>query len=162
MALFTHEQLHSSQGHKLTRALFWETRIGDDTPIMSLNRKEGYVCIRPIFIELTKNDPTELVFAEHVFGDYAFWKNVTKAKWMDSYLEEWRMVADVQRKSDAFRAVISEVRTQGRSAFSAAKFLIDEPWKDKRNPKNKAAVKKSTETAHRGLEADVKRMQDYI
>jgi hypothetical protein len=133
--------LYSSQGHKRTRALFWETALPDDHPVMTLNRKEGYIAIRPLFIELVVDDPSEAIFAETVFGDVAFWENITKAKWMAPYLREWRMICDVKRKSYAFQAVVKEVKEGGRSSFTAAKYLIEEPWnKDKKTKTTTAKI----------------------
>jgi hypothetical protein len=38
------------------------------------------------------------------------------------------MAATEKRKSVAFTAIIKEVRESGKSAFTAAKYLIEEPW----------------------------------
>ena len=164
MALFDKDQLYSAQGHKLTRSLFVETAVAGDTPIMTLSvhEKEGYTNLRTIFIELVSDDPSEYTFAEAVFGDYAHWNNITKASWMKPYLDEWRMCADVKRKAMGFDAAVREIKGKGRSAFAAAKFLIEEPWKDKRNPKTKEAVKKSTKTAASEVDKDVARLKDFI
>ena len=164
MSIFSPEQLYSPQGHRLTRALFAETAIKGDNPIMSLSPhdKEGFLNIRKLFIEMVADDPSEYDFAEHVFGDYAFWYNITQSKWMEPYLQEWRMVADVKRKSKSFKSLIREVENEGRSAFSAAKLLIEEPWKDKRNPKTKQAVQESTKRAVNEHKSDIARLSDYL
>ena len=159
--LFNEEVLYSNQGHRRTRSLFWETAVAGDNPVMSLRRSKKFLLLRPLFIEFVTNDPTELLFAEYVFGDYSYWKNITEAKWMDKYLDEWRMVTDTKRKAMAFEAVLQEARDKGRSAFSAAKFLIEEPWKNKRDKKTKRAVQQSADAARSGLNADIARMKDY-
>lgn len=165
MALFKPEQLHSSQGHRLTRSLFFETKRGDDKPIMSLGRleREGLVHLPPIYLELTVDDPSEYTFAEYVFGSYAHWKQIAESYWMQSFIDEWRLEADVKRKSDAFRQIYKEATDdKGKSSYSAAKYLIEEPWVDKREKRNKERNKKSTLAASKEIRADVARLQDFM
>lgn len=115
-----------------------------DEPIFTLrDEKEGYESLQTLFINLTVEDPTEATFAEVVFGDVHYWLKARENRILKPYIEEWRMVADVKRKAMAYEAIISEVKNKGRSAFSAAKFLIDEPNKDKRNPKVKESVEET-------------------
>lgn len=162
--MFTHEQLHSAQGHRLTRSLFKETCKPGDVPIMTLSRnpKDNLVSLQPIYIERTTLDPTEYEFAEFVFGSYAHWKIIADATWMQPYIEEWRMEADVRRKSIAFQGVVAEVQGAGRSSFSAAKFLIEEPWKDKRRPAVKEASTKTSKKASEGVQEDILRLRKHI
>lgn len=164
MALFEYEQLHSNQGHRLTRSLFKETAKAYDEPIMTLARqpKEGLVQLAPIFIEMVTDDPSEYEFALHVFGNFAHWKLISESTWMQPYLEEWRMEADVRRKSSAFRRICSEAKDGGRSSYQAAKYLVEEPWKDKRNPKTKETHQASNEKAVAGIKDDVLRMKDFL
>lgn len=162
MALFTYEQLHSSLNHRMSKSLFQETCPPGVTPLMTLGRapKGDLVVLRDIFIELVTEDPSEYTFAEYVFGDYAYWEKITQAKFIQPYLKEWRLVTDVKRKSKAFKSVIDEVEKGGRSSFTAAKFLIDEPWKDKRNPKAKEESRKTTEQAASPYKDDVERLRE--
>lgn len=164
MPIFAPEQLYSSQGHKRTRALFYETALPTDKPIITLgtHEKEGYFHLRSAFLEMCVEDPTEVNFAEAVFGDYAFWENITKAKWIEPYLNEWRRICDVKRKEMAFKALVSEVKTQGKMKVSAARYLIEEPWKDKRNTKNKQDVNESTDQAKKAWQSDIKRLEDFM
>ena len=55
-----------------------------------------------------------------------------------------------------------EVKLNGRSAFTAAKYLIEEPWKDKRNPKVKEQNKKTTEAAKSVFSEDLERLQEFM
>ncbi len=162
MPLIEHKDLYTSSGQRRTRALFRETCMASDTPVASIGKQPGaLIPMRELFLEFVPNDPTEFEFAELVFGDYAHWKMIADAPWMSDVLAEWRMICDVKRKSEAFKAVLEEAKG-GRSSFTAAKYLIEEPWKDKRNPKTKEAVNKSTQKARDGILEDVKRLSDYM
>ena len=106
-----------------------------------------------MFVNLTVNDPSEATFAEAIFGDVGYWLKARENKVLIPYLEDWRHEADVKRKSLAFQAIVDEVKTGGKSAFSAAKFLIDEPYKDKRNTETKRRSKASTEEARKQIQS---------
>lgn len=162
--LFTYEQLHSTQNHRLTKALFFETASDTSSAIMTLSRKpkRGLVCLRDLFLELTVDDPSEYEFAEHVFGDYAHWKLISDTAWMKPYLEEWRMVADVKRKSKAFKSVVREVDEGGRNSYTAAKYLIEEPWKDKRRKGVKEQVEATKERASSAVASDFERIKEMM
>jgi len=161
--LFTFEQLHSSQNHRLTKALFLETCRPVDTPIMTLSRnpKRDLVVLRDIFIELTQDDPSEVEFAEYVFGDYGHWRLISDATWMEPYISEWRMIADVKRKSKAFKSIVREVDEGGRNSYTAAKYLIEEPWKPK-DKDTKAQVKESKERARNEYASDFQRIKEMM
>ena len=164
--MFSRDQLYGENGHRKSRALFVETsgRPHIDKPFLCLNpnRKEGdYIPLQPLFISLTVDDPSEATFAETVFGDIPFWESLKTCTWFKDYYEEWAYVAEVKRKSKAFKAIVQEAE-DGRSKFTAAKFLIEEPWKDKRNPKAKARSKKTTEVARMDaeVESDIERLRE--
>jgi len=155
MAMFSDDVFYSSTGVRRTRALFKEVASTDDSPVFTLGKSDGtgeYISIRNLYIKFCVDDPSETNFSETIFGDVGLWLNISKCTWMAPHLEEWRMVCDTKRKAMAFEAVINEVKTSGKSAFSAAKFLIDEPWKVKRAPvrqrnKVKDEINKSTDAA---------------
>lgn len=154
--MFPKELLYGSKGHMRTQSLFLETRRHGDEPLFTLKpgTRHGCPSLRDLFIEYTVYDPSESSFAEAVFGEVAYWENLKKADWMQDHIEKWRYIADVKRKAIAFKTIIKEVENDGRNAFSAAKYLIDEPWKDKKNPKVKEEVKKTTEEASDRVQED--------
>lgn len=121
---------------------------------------EGYPCLRDYYVPLVAKDPSESTFVDVVFGDLRYWLRLKKSKFMAEFLEEWGEMADIERKKLAFAAVINEVENNGRSAFTAAKYLIEEPWKDKRNPKVKETNKKTTKAARNEWDDDVKRLEE--
>lgn len=162
--MFPKEMLLGSAGHLKTRALFIETCLPTDTPFLSLKpqKDNGMVSLRDLFILYVTDDPSEATFAETVFGDMRFWDNLCKCTWMESFLAEWRHIADSKRKSKAFKTIMKELEDGGRSSFTAAKYLIEEPWKDKRNPAVKKSVEESTNEAYGSIADDVARIQGTL
>lgn len=162
MPLIPEERLITKSGQRRSRALFKETCLPKDEPVASLGRTTGGLLpIRDLFVSYVAGDPTEYDFAMEVFGDFAHWKMIANTPWMEPYLEEWRETADVKRKRDAFKAVLEEAET-GRSKFSAAKYLIEEPWKDKRNKEVKERSKRTSDRANSEFKDDIERLKDYM
>lgn len=149
--MFPDHVLYTPQGVRRTRALFKEFCSTTDTPVFTVGRdKSGdksLVNLKTMYINFCVNDPTEVAFADTVFGDWSFWDNMTKAAWIQDDLALWRQEVDARRKAVAFTAIIDELndKTKKTSNLQAARFLIEEPWKDKRNPKVKRDSNKSTE-----------------
>lgn len=117
--------------------------------------------LQTLFINLTVEDPTEATFAEVVFGDIDYWLKARESVTLKPHLEDWRKVADTKRKAIAYKAIIDEVKTGGKSAFSAAKFLITEPEK----PKTKATKKTIEETSKAAKSIyteDLESLKDYM
>ena len=138
-----------------------ETCAHHNEPIFTLrDEKEGYISLRKLYLQYVPNDPSEAVFAEVVFGDVGYWLHLRENKLLKPFFDEWRQEADVIRKSKAFTAIIKEVEGEGRSSFSAAKFLIEEPWKDKRDPKVKKESKETTSKASLQVKSDVERLRE--
>ena len=160
--MFSESVLYSTGNVRRTRSLFKELSLGGQEPVFTLGRDrgEGYICLKKLYIQFCVSDPSEAIFAEVVFGDIGFWKNIAKCTWMQDHLEEWREVVEVKRKSLAFQSVIKQVEEDGKSSFQAARFLIEEPWKDKRTPKVAKAAKASTTQASNVVSSDVKRLKE--
>lgn len=160
--MLSQDQLVASNGNKITRGLFVEVNQYDKMkPIFSLsdNKKEGFISLKELFLKFVPDDPSEATFALAVFGSISHWEEIKATYWFKPYYERWTLETDILRKSEAFKSVISEVKNNGKSAFSAAKFLIDEPWK----PKTKVSrekKKESTGKAYDSVSADVIRLKD--
>lgn len=161
--MFPKEMLYNASGKKKTRSLFIETKRTGDDPFLSLKpqKNNGMISLRDLFIQYVVDDPSEVSFAEVVFGDYEFWQNLLECNWMDEYVKIWRSISDAKRKSKAFKSVLSEVENEGRNAYSAAKYIIEEPWKDKRNKQTKKEVQETTEAGFRAsdISSDVQRLK---
>lgn len=161
MSIFSKEQIWASNGNAKSLSLFSETCSPKDTPILSLNGgRKTLPCLRDYYVPLVAQDPSETLFAETVFGDLRFWLKIRDLDWMQKYLDEWRLMADTKRKQKAFEAVIREVEEGGRSSFTAAKYLIEEPWKDKRNTKTKEDSQKSSTQARSVYSEDIERLKE--
>lgn len=160
MAMFDKEQLWAANGVAKTNSLFWETKRPGDEPILSLTGwNDGLPSLRHLYVTLTTDDPSEYTFAEEVFGDVRYWFKLREAKFMPELLKEWREEADMKRKQKAFKAIVEEVETNGKSAFSAAKFLIDEPWKG-RTKVAQETRKKTTQKAVSVFDQDIERLKE--
>lgn len=143
--MFKREQLYAPNGVKKSTGLFVETCKPEDTPLFSLiQEREGLIWLKSLFIPMVTTDPSEGLFAETVFGDVGFWLNVSKATRLKPFFDDWRKEADVRRKMEAFKVLNEEVQTRGKFAYSAAKYLIEEPWKEQSVKGKKASSSKDT------------------
>lgn len=160
--MFPKDMTHNAVGRMKLQALFEETARPTDEPIMSLraSRPNGLPSLRDLFIQLVVDDPTETTFAELVFGDIDHWNQLLAWKPLAPYLKKWRAITDAKRKAKAFQLMIAEIDTRGKSAFSAAKFLIDEPWKDKRKASVKKEVQETTKAGFAEVSDDFNRLKE--
>ena len=163
MAMFDHEQLHNKMNRALTKSLFHEFEAGGGSVILTLNQPDlPYPCLRKLFVSLTMDDPSEAIFAEEVFGDIGYWTKLRAAPFIQDVISDWVDEATIKRKSKAFQYIVKEVKEDGKNGYAAAKFLIEEPWKDKRNPKVKKEVKRTTSAASDEVHSDIVRLRDFV
>lgn len=135
-----------------------------DPPIMTLTRntRNGeLISLRALYIQYCVDDPTEATFCDEVFGDWYYWSKLRVVKWFQPYLKEWMEECDVRRKSLAFKAVVKEIKEDGKGALQAAKFLITDPHRAK-TKENKEISKRTTEAAKAEYQDDVTRLADYM
>ena len=157
--MFSRNQLYGPNGKMLTKSLFREI-VGGDAPLsLGRHEREGCINLRSLYISLCVDDPTEVVFAETVFGDWTFWDNLRSSPLLRKHVEEWREVCEVKRKSLAFASLIEEVKKGGRGRLAAAKYLIDEPWKGK-SKKVREKVNETSSLASKEIKEDLKRLQE--
>lgn len=133
MPLMTRDQMYNVSNQAILRPFIWEFfgQFEKDKPIFSLYKEDGYEgthSLRKLYMQYCVEDPTEVTFAEQVFGDVHYWLIIREQKFIEDALKQYRREADVRRKALAFKSIVKEVKSNGRSAFTAAKFLIDEPW----------------------------------
>ena len=162
MPLFREDQIKNSLGRYRSSGLFKETAQPhqEDSIIATLTGKDKSLpCIRELFIAMVTEDPSEVSFAEEVFGDVGFWIWLSDQFFIQQYVREWREVAAVRMKQKAFKAIIETTKSEGASRFAAAKYLIEEPWKAKapRNVKDK--VKKTATEAASVFVDDIERLK---
>lgn len=165
MPMFTYNDLYNDSGAARTRTLFCEY---NPDGILTLNRfgKEGRVSLYQLYIIHATEDPSEVQFAEEVFGDILYWKRLQGESFFKSHIAEWRDVAAEKRKQLAFKAVVNEVKTEGRSSFTAAKYLIEEPWRSGSTASEKKAIRKNIEQTaeaayqNQSLQDDITRLME--
>ena len=68
------------------------------------------------------------------------WEVIREAPQLKVYVTRWRREADIKIKSEAIMAIAEEMKTQGRSSFTAAKLLLERGWIEK-EPASKAKQK---------------------
>jgi hypothetical protein len=129
MPILSHSDLYTTNNKSRTKDLFVEYNK-DSVLTLSRENKDGAISLYKLFVALTVDDPSEVHFAEEVFGDVGFWLKLQISPFVSEQLVEWRKVVSQKRKQKAFAAIIKEVEENGRSAFTAAKYLIEEPWKE--------------------------------
>jgi hypothetical protein len=129
MPILSHSDLYTTNNKARTKDLFVEYNK-DSVLTLSRENKDGAISLYKLFVALTVDDPSEVHFAEEVFGDVGFWLKLQISPFVSEQLVEWRKVVSQKRKQKAFAAIIKEVEENGRSAFTAAKYLIEEPWKE--------------------------------
>lgn len=174
MALYTMEQLKNEHGVTRTQGLFLELSYSNQTNCIFTMREDDYETSdgRPLmslskkFIELTVDDPTEVLFADTVFGSWNVWERIsTSHKKIVAAVAQWRKEAIIRRKSIAFQTLVNEVRTQGKQSLTSAKYLIEEPWikgvgKDGRKHRKESAETAQEAFEREGLSEDLERLKE--
>ncbi len=164
MPILSHSDLYAANGKARTKDLFIEYNK-DSVLSLSKEGKDGAVSLYKLFVKLTVDDPSEVHFAEEVFGDTGFWLKLQLSPVLSDELKDWRKVASQKRKQKAFQAIIKEVEENGRSAFTAAKYLIEEPWKEigtvKQKKEARAEIADSANAAYKNdsVEKDMARLK---
>jgi hypothetical protein len=164
MPIFSYSDLYNKSNNMLIRDIFSEWNP-DALLTLDKNGKEGKICLFKLYMAHTVDDPSEVVFAEEVFGDLFFWQCLSEANWFQKHIQEWRHLAAIKRKQKAFKAIIQEVENKGRSSFSAAKYLIEEPWKVGNAAERKKIRKQISDSAEAALgdssvQSDLKRLKE--
>lgn len=156
--MFPREVFFTENNKPRTRSLFYDFHVHGTMNQAVFTIKpyddKGYVSLRKLFLQYVPDDPSEVTFAEIVFGDFQTWETISQAPAVKPFVEKWRYVADVKRKSEAFGVIVAEAKENKN--YHAAKYLIEEPWK-KSNSKTKD-TKETTAQAFTAVEDDVSRL----
>lgn len=136
--MYTPEQLKGSNNKIRTKQLFYELSYMDPENALFTTKEQDievrgktYVSLKQLYLSMVPNDPTEYTFALTVFGSWHIWETISKSALVKPYIKEWRSEVEVKIKSEAIQAIAQEMRTQGRSSFTAAKLLLDKGWLEK-------------------------------
>lgn len=158
--MYTSEELKGTNGVTRTNTLFYElcysnpenalfTTKEDDIEV----RGKTYVSLRKLYVAMVPNDPTEYEFAQVVFGSWEIWQNIAKSSKVKPLVEKWRREVEVKVKSEAIKAIAEEMRSNGRSSFTAAKLLLDKGWLEKEPASAAKKQLKEKEEAEQDQEA---------
>jgi hypothetical protein len=136
--MFNYDTFKGSNGKTKTKSLFYELCYSDtDDAVFTLKDRDIeahnklYLSLQKLYLSLAPHDPTEYEFAQTVFGSWEVWKMVSNAAGVRTHVVKWRSEVEVKVKSEAIKAIAEEMKTKGRSSFSAAKLLLDKGWLDK-------------------------------
>lgn len=175
MALYDFTFTKGDQGVTRTKSLFYELSYDNPEHVIFTLKEHDIVlpngrpamALSQIFIDSVTTDPTEYEFAQAVFGSLEVWDKISNAPQLRTHVEKWRREATIRRKAMAFKSVLQEVQEGGKSSFTAAKYLIEEPWaaKDGRTVDGRKARKNAKETAEEAFERaaisdDLKRLKE--
>lgn len=136
--MFSPRQLKNASGKFLTKSLFYElSYINPKHSIFTLKDTdiefEGkpLVSFPKLYLALVSGDPTEYEFSQVVFGSWEHWQAIAKSPFVKPYINKLRKEVEVKVRSDAIKAIAEEMKSNGRSSFSAAKLLLEKGWLDK-------------------------------
>ena len=174
MSMYSLKQLKTDNGIVRTKSLFYELSYVDPEYALFTLKEEDIVmpngrpatALSKLYLAFSTTDPTEYSFAISVFGSWDIWEKMQQTAPLKKPIEKWRREADVKRKSLAFESVLKEIQEDGRSSFTAAKFLINEEWKPKEDGRTArkargAEAKSTSEEAFEkaGVSEDLERLK---
>jgi len=158
--MFNYDTFKGSNGKTKTKSLFYELCYSDtDDAVFTLKDRDIeahnklYLSLQKLYLSLAPHDPTEYEFAQTVFGSWEVWKMVSNAAGVRTHVVKWRSEVEVKVKSEAIKAIAEEMKSNGRSSFSAAKLLLDKGWLDKDNASQAKQKLKAREEDDQNKEA---------
>ena len=136
--LFDTSKTKTDNGVIRTKSLFYELSYEDTTYVLFTLKDEDlehngrtYTSLPNLYRNLVPIDPTEYTFAMTVFGNWQVWDKIRNAPQLKPHVKKWRDEAEVKIKSEAIKAIALEAKSGGRSAFTAAKLLLERGWIEK-------------------------------
>lgn len=159
----------TDQGIWLTRSLFWElvsvpekrkhcVYTLKDEP---LTTPDGRVLdsFPALYRALCFKDPSEYTLATECFGGWKHWTIISNSKLFKDVVEELREENAVRLKAEAYKYLIKEVESEGKSAYSSAKYLLDHGViKTGDKKKDRARSQIQNKKASNVVSADAKRL----
>tara|TARA_R110000868_G_scaffold166543_1_gene400555 strand:- start:73 stop:603 length:531 start_codon:yes stop_codon:yes gene_type:complete len=122
---------------QLTKGLFYESSYENTANVIFTLKPDDievrghtYVSLNKLYVSLCAADPTEYTFSQVVFSSWDIWDTLRRSPYLKNEVARWRREVEVRIKSEAIRAIADEMKTGGRSSFSAAKLLLDRGWLD--------------------------------
>jgi hypothetical protein len=142
----------SVKGSWLTYGLFFETTTRKELAIYTLkgydlvkeDEETGevkvYKSLKLLYLEC--NDPTEYTFANEYLGGWEHWQRLQGNSEINEYIITWREELEVKLRSMAVRAMMQTAVAEGSKGTTAAKWLADKGWTDRRGRPSKAEVER--------------------
>lgn len=152
--MFPKDIFFNGSNKKKTRSLFYELEPEQKEDCIFTLKDEDIVVegkklisLKRLYLNFVANDPTEYEFAQEVFGSWEIWEAITVQRSFKAIIEKWRSEVAIKIKSEAIRSIAEEMRSGGRSSFSAAKLLLDKGWIEKEtfDAKTKKKLKEKEE-----------------
>ncbi len=136
--MFTLDQLKAGNGKIRTKSLFFELSYGDPSEaiftLKSVDHEahgKTYLSLQKLYLSICPSDPTEYEFSQVVFGSWDIWQTLSNSDYLKHHVARWRHEVEVRIKSEAIKSIAEEMKTGGRSSFSAAKLLLEKGWLEK-------------------------------
>lgn len=149
--------LRDKSNKALIQALFYEMRNPsiqasyttkpDDYTVDGVT----YKSLRKMYIH--SMDPTELYFVEEAFdGNWAQWRKIKNSPGLTQHFqrpnaeypwhEEWAMELETRIRARGIKIIVETAEGDEKNSFSAAKWLAEGQWKNKRGRPSKNEVKR--------------------
>lgn len=136
-----------------TTSLFFETAAWEKQmdALFTLNetdreyRGKTFIALKPLYIAL--EDPTGYTFAKEYLGGWAHFQTMLKSTKLKQAIDIWSDELNVALTAKGIRAMIGEVDMGGRSAASAARWLAEKGFTEKKVVKRKAGAPSKEERA---------------
>ena len=114
-------------GKRYLRGLFFE-EVGEDksTVVYTLKREDhqGFPSLYRLYMEVA--DPTEYEFATKHLDGWSHWLELTRQRWFQSYLNEWRDELITRLRSEAISEIISiATDPDDKNSYYANKYLLE-------------------------------------
>lgn len=132
-----------SQGRFFTQSLFLEHGYNTDFAMYTLTDEDKtyngkvYPSLRRLYLETM--DPTEYVFATTYLWGWEHWQRLLANKALREEIDKWREELEVKLRATAVRHILASAP----DAFSAAKWIADGQWQDKKAGRPSKAEKEA-------------------
>lgn len=154
-------ELKDAQGRYKTRSLFVETidakvRENGYEPIFTLRAQDledGTKSLKKIYLDMM--DPSEMLFAEEVFGTYEHWQKLTECTWFIPHLEQWRKELELK----LIGLGVQQLQKQAKMGnVNAAKALMDRKWKSDKKAVGRPRKAQTVENSEEDFSSDAERI----
>lgn len=152
-------------GKLITQSLFLENGYNEEFAVYTMTDEDKvykgktYPSLRKLYLECM--DPTEYSFATKYLWGWEHWERIVANNLMTSLVENWRVELEVKLRSLAVRSIV----LASPESYSAAKWIADGSWKQKRGRPSKAELakeKKIRERAAASVDDDSDRILEFI